>query len=82
MCVRASCQKCKVSCMSPFRERVRRTEEQEKQLQNLDPGYWEEGFNAAEAELAALPAQFDELILERALENRSKCLEVIPLSPL
>lgn len=68
--------------MSSVRERVRRTEEQENQLQNLDPGYWEEGFNAAEAELAVLPSQFDELILERALENRSKCLEVIPSSPL
>ena len=67
--------------MSPCRERVRRKAEQENQLGALDPGYWKEGFNAAGAELAALPTQFDEHMLEKALEDRSRCLEVINSSP-
>ena len=55
---------------------MRRKKEQENKLEALDPGYWEEGFNAAGAELLALPTQFDEQMLEKALEDRSWCLEV------
>ena len=57
---------------------MRRKEEQAEQLEALDPGYWEEDFDAAGAELAALPAHFDEAVLEAELESRSWCLEVRP----
>ena len=58
------------------REKLRRKEEQEDLLEALDPGYWEEGFDAAAAELAALPTNFDEALLEVELEGRTWCLEV------
>lgn len=58
------------------RARLRRKEEQEDQLEALDPGYWEEDFDAAGTELAALPAHWDEAVLEAELESRTRSLEV------
>lgn len=61
---------------------MRRKEEQEDQLEALNPGYWEEDFDAADAELAALPAHFDEAVLEAELESRTWSLEVWSSPPL
>ena len=61
------------------RSRRLRTQSHESLLEQLDERYWGEVFDAAGAELAQLPPNFDQSMVEDALSNRISCLEASTL---
>ena len=67
---------CSSASITPRRSRKLRTQSHESLLEQLDEGYWAADFNAAGAELARLPPQFDQATVEAALSDRISCLEV------
>ncbi len=67
----------------PFcRSRKLRTQSHESLLEQLDEGYWAADFNAAGAELARLPPQFDQATVEAALigERSGQSLHACPVT--